>query len=375
MKRWITAASFCCVLSGCATVNNTAVNRYSQTVDTSAKSVVLVAVEVYRTDNSRFVPEPFVIKTQTPHAQSKAERQNFKFGRETGSYDKNGHPVYLVSMSLPPGQYLLGDVMGNASAFPVNSIFDVPLLIDFTVKPHSIVYVGHITAKLRHRNGDEFRAGPLLPLIDQAVSGLSTGTWDVAIEDDANQDIASFKDNFPVLASATVEDQELPPFDRAKAQRWWDGQQVEDQKVAANAKPTPVSDANPVATIPAATTPQPAPVSVADAAPAPASVAPSVATTMQPATSVATVATTAAPSAEAVATPPIPVAAASLPAALPTSANTSAAQDVATQMGCGAVQTNGDSTFVASCGSYSVLIDCDGGQCRPMHTVGAKNND
>jgi hypothetical protein len=45
------------------------------------------------------------------------------------------------------------------------------------------------------------------------------------------------------------------------------------------------------------------------------------------------------------------------------------AQAVANQMGCGAVQPNGDSTFVASCGSYSVLISCDGDQCHPMHTI------
>lgn len=51
---------------------------------------------------------------------------------------------------------------------------------------------------------------------------------------------------------------------------------------------------------------------------------------------------------------------------------TSMAQGVANQLGCGAVKANGDSTFVAPCGSHGVLIDCDGGQCRPMHTVSIK---
>jgi hypothetical protein len=51
------------------------------------------------------------------------------------------------------------------------------------------------------------------------------------------------------------------------------------------------------------------------------------------------------------------------------------AQNVATQMGCGTVQPNGDSTFVASCGTYSVVIGCDGGQCRPMHTVNVKKDE
>jgi hypothetical protein len=71
----------------------------------------------------------------------------------------------------------------------------------------------------------------------------------------------------------------------------------------------------------------------------------------------------------------MPVAPAPSSTAVASTASTAMAQDVATQIGCGAVQANGGSTFVASCGSYSVLIDCDGGQCRPMHTIKGKDND
>lgn len=56
-------------------------------------------------------------------------------------------------------------------------------------------------------------------------------------------------------------------------------------------------------------------------------------------------------------------------------ARPSMAQSVARQLGCGAIHDNGDSTFVASCGSYSVVISCDGDQCRPMHTINAKSDD
>lgn len=56
-------------------------------------------------------------------------------------------------------------------------------------------------------------------------------------------------------------------------------------------------------------------------------------------------------------------------------ARPSMAQSVANQLGCGAVQANGSSTYVASCGSWSVLINCSGDRCRPMHTIRAKSND
>jgi hypothetical protein len=50
------------------------------------------------------------------------------------------------------------------------------------------------------------------------------------------------------------------------------------------------------------------------------------------------------------------------------------AQNVAKRLGCGAVRAGADSTFLASCGAYDVVIDCDGGQCRPTHTVKAEQS-
>ncbi|MET0331574.1 MAG: hypothetical protein ABW154_09085 [Dyella sp.] len=50
-------------------------------------------------------------------------------------------------------------------------------------------------------------------------------------------------------------------------------------------------------------------------------------------------------------------------------ATASIAQRVANQLGCGAVRASGDSTFVTSCSSYDLAIDCDGGKCRPTHTI------
>jgi hypothetical protein len=118
---------------------------------------------------------------------------------------------------------------------------------------------------------------------------------------------------------------------------------------------------------PAVAIPQPASMSNVDSAQVPAET---------PAAAIPAVTTPAAAPATAIAAPSAPAAAAvSSPKAFASSPNTSMAQDVATQMGCGAVQANGDSTFVAPCGSYSVLIDCDGGQCRPMHTVNVKKDD
>ncbi|HUA80749.1 MAG TPA: hypothetical protein VL997_10280 [Dyella sp.] len=125
--------------------------------------------------------------------------------------------------------------------------------------------------------------------------------------------------------------------------------------VAAIASSAPTASAAPVAA-PALAPVEDAPTSapVAEAAPAAAPATPQVAE--------------AAPA-------PAPAAAAPAQVSAANTANTAMAQSVANQIGCGAVQSNGDSTFVAPCGTYSVLIDCDGDQCRPMHAIKGKGGD
>jgi len=83
------------------------------------------------------------------------------------------------------------------------------------------IRVGHVEATVREKKGEEFKAGPSIPLIDQAASGASTSTFDVVISDQWKTDEGNFKTRFPVLNSATIQQAILPPFDRPLAQAWW----------------------------------------------------------------------------------------------------------------------------------------------------------
>ncbi|MGR6035524.1 MAG: hypothetical protein ACU4EQ_04745 [Candidatus Nitrosoglobus sp.] len=209
-------------LSGCATVNPMAVDKEARTVDITAKSIVLMTIDISRSDNSRYVPIPIVVKIEEPNAQSKQDRQNFKLAKHTDAIEKDGHTIYMARMALEPGPYKLADISGQIKAFPFYGIFMVPLLLDFEVAPHSVTYIGRITAKLRPRQEGEFRAGPVIPLIDQAVTGMSSGTWDITVEDRAKEDISLFWTHYPALATMPVNSDPLPPFDRMAVQQWLD---------------------------------------------------------------------------------------------------------------------------------------------------------
>jgi hypothetical protein len=225
------AALLCCALGGCATVNHMAFDKKSNSVDVASKSVVLMTIDVSRPDKSRFEPVPFVVNIEKPNAQSKQERQNFKIDKDADTIKtEDGHTVFLARMALEPGPYKLVAVTGMARAFPINGFFQVPLITEFNLQPGSIVYVGRVTATLRSRESGEFRAGPLLPLIDQAIAGMSNSTWDVKIDDRSDTDLALFRQTFKAVESASVVKSPLPPFDRVAVQRWWDNNSTKDKE-------------------------------------------------------------------------------------------------------------------------------------------------
>ena len=108
-----------------------------------------------------------------------------------------------------------------ASSFPIHGSFFAPLHTTITVGEPGVYYLGHVNATVRERKGEEFKAGPSIPLIDQAIAGASGGTFDIDITDGFDKDEALFRAKFPALAGVKITKAILPAFDRAKAQAWW----------------------------------------------------------------------------------------------------------------------------------------------------------
>jgi len=167
--------------------------------------------------------------------KSKEDRLLFSMDKDADSLAEDGHTLFMIRLAVAPGEYKLMDVVGWANAFPFRGEFDVPLYLNWTVKPNSITYIGRVTATLRPLVGNEFRAGPWYPLIDQAVTKMWFSTWDITVDDMSKKDIALFRANYRAISNATIESVILPPFDRALAQRYWDDQPANEKPV--NEKP------------------------------------------------------------------------------------------------------------------------------------------
>lgn len=215
------AALLCCVFGGCTTANRMAFDQEAKSIDFRTTAVVLMTIDVSGSDD-RFVPELFAVQIERINAQKKHDRHDFKLNKDADAFADNGRTLYLARMALAPGDYELTAIGGTVGAFPNNRLFSVPLLLQLAVKPGIVSYLGRVTARLRPRNGAEFRAGPLFPLRGQAAAGISTGTWDVSVDDRAGSDFSLFRSTYRVVAGAPITKSLLPQFDRAAVQRWWD---------------------------------------------------------------------------------------------------------------------------------------------------------
>ena len=230
MFRIFTAAIVCCVVTGCGAIKPMAFDKTAKTLDTKEKSILLMTLEVSRSDGSRYVPEPFNMAFETPTAKSSDDRAFFQLNKAADSIQENGKTLYLARMALVGGEYKFQSVSGTASTFPFNAFFAVPLAMDVKVKPNSVTYIGRVTAKMRRRETGEFRAGPMFPLVDQGAAGMPRSTWEIVVEDKSEADLALFRANYPVLKDVNIETGPIPKFDRAAAHRWSQGAAPSDLK-------------------------------------------------------------------------------------------------------------------------------------------------
>lgn len=257
-------------------------------------------------------------------------------------------------------------------------------------------------------------AGPSPLVVDvhikQFWAWFTPGFWAVTLSDNIATDLVVHGVEVPVVVSTHVEDKHaaateddwmqivdkgLDAYRAEVAQRMRGSDGSNFPMTAANAlpaspsvKPAPMHamDTNP-ATVPShqpATEADSIPAPVASASPQTSSASAVVATEAaapkpMPVAETKPVAVMPSPSPSdapiAVATEPASVTATAPQESAASAAITPLAQSAATQLGCGAVQANGATTFIAPCGTYSVLIDCDSGQCRPMHTVNVKHDE
>ncbi len=202
-------------VAGCAG-HKMALTRGQTSIDVKKKSIALLSVKVANQHKQTCQlditgvllcpqsetcsrPLPYFHKAEKPY---KSEKDRFT--------------EYLLSFELEAGTYNLRWI---------GTVFEIPLLITawgkipldtkIDIKQNTCSYLGHLDVVLRERKDDsETRAGSLIPLIDQAAAGFSTGTFDVVVEDKYDEDMKLFASEYPGLQNIKVEKSILPQWIR-----------------------------------------------------------------------------------------------------------------------------------------------------------------
>lgn len=190
-------------ISGCATVGQ--LTKSDNTVDISRESLVLIRIVTFNSISENFVP---AITDITFKDINSGESHRLKLNRNARVIDSMNRCDHWIAAFLKPGDYNLTSVRGFAGSFPLRSEFRFPIDHEIKLEPQTITYLGSIRMLNRRieSGSDEPLAGPVLPLISQAASGFSRGTFDITYLETHLEDIEAFKSFYPALRNYEIID-------------------------------------------------------------------------------------------------------------------------------------------------------------------------
>ncbi len=174
-------------LSGCSGLKPMALNSKTKTLNLEKKSIALFVLEMKNEYKPGYKPIPTSIEI----------------------FPQNGKKLIykaddLCSIDLVPGTYTIGKVSGYASGLFITGGFSFDIGTSFTLNPNTVSYIGNIKMVNRKKQKGEKSSGGPFPLIDQAATGFSDGTFDVFIEEKGDTDMQLFENKYPILKQQLV---------------------------------------------------------------------------------------------------------------------------------------------------------------------------
>lgn len=184
-------------ISGCAT--SMPLTKNTTELNITKKSITIMSLKI----SNKYVPsyQPNVrIVTILQNGRTSAKvRVEETYNKVEGEFNE-----YLLSFQLSPGRHKIGEIMGGSGIFPFVGHFKFPMDAEFELASNTITYIGHVEMVNRERKNGEPRSGGIFPLLDQAATGFSGGTFDITVSDNYVKDINYFKDKYPSIGEYEI---------------------------------------------------------------------------------------------------------------------------------------------------------------------------
>jgi len=201
-----------------------AFQKDSEVVSQTGKPVFLMTVTLKNSYVKFYQPKAYLVRFDKPEVKDSKDIISFDIDDKAKIEDDTAElgNSYLLRMELENGDYVLRGISAGSGTVMIHGDCFVPLHIDMKASGSGVFYLGHVAATVRARTGNEFKAGASFPMLDQAATGFSGGTFDITITDQQAADEATFKEKFPALRGVNIQKSILASFDRSKAQKWWE---------------------------------------------------------------------------------------------------------------------------------------------------------
>lgn len=183
------------LFGGCASPG---LDKTGKALDVSKESIAIMSVNM----TNKVKPDYRLQSVKAHFVKAGSTSSQVAIG--TGNMEAPNEDI-LVSVKMAPGTYELSKFVGIARQVLIAGVMDFSVSAAVEIAPQSVVYLGHIRlVNTEKTNKDDQTTGAFLPMIDQAVSGFSSGTIVVGLVDRFDRDVESFKKAYPSLKDIDI---------------------------------------------------------------------------------------------------------------------------------------------------------------------------
>jgi hypothetical protein len=193
--RMLCCAAAVGLMSGCAT----SLDKKAAAVDWSKGSVVVMSVEMTNEYRPRYTASALGV---TLKKMSSKDTRDYIPAFSQAPDEKN---IFLVTQQIQPGKYAITNLYGFSRQFPVVGQINFEVDAPIEVAPNSVIYLGRISAINKEKSDiDDQSAGPIIPLIDQAVTGFATSTLKLSLTDQYAEDVEALRRDYASMQTIEV---------------------------------------------------------------------------------------------------------------------------------------------------------------------------
>ena len=193
------------ILGGCVSTHNTStippMALTANPSDTGLNNqLVLMTLKIKNNSELKFKPT-----VQTINLRNNSTNTLNQYTVATPCRIENDYKIYLLSFSLPAGDYELLDVEGYSNFQQKQNEITIPLHIHFTAVQEGVVYLGSINTVLQKQTDvTSLWVGAMSPLFDQATNDFAGGNYIINVSDDYAEDMTDFSNKYPELIDQNI---------------------------------------------------------------------------------------------------------------------------------------------------------------------------